>query len=87
MLGFHTEMKSRLLSSTSDVAHLFGMTVFFSGLHQISLRLCVSFCLLDWGYELMSVGSDGMTCVLYITDVTDNNNNTRSISSFLRGAK
>lgn len=68
MLGFHTAMKSSFLSSTKDVAHLFGMTAFlffFSGLHQISLcAILLSRSLLDRGYELMSRGSDSVTFVI-----------------------
>lgn len=74
MLGFHTVMKSRFLSSTKDVAHHFGMTLFFLGLRFrfLSLSVCVSprmsslsvSGLLD--YELMSGESDGMTCSCFI---------------------
>lgn len=72
MLGFHTAMKSSFLSSTKDVAHLFGMTAFLFFFFRIAsdFSLCdfvVSKSvpgLLDRGYELMSRGSDSVTFVI-----------------------
>lgn len=93
MLGFHTVMKSRFLSSTKDVAHLFGMMFFFFFLGRIASDFsplcvgCLPFCLRS---EDMSSWAVAQTvwrwpvAVLSITDVTHdnktNNNNSHCIS-------
>lgn len=47
MLGFHTAMKSSFLSSTKDVAHLFGMTAFLFFFQDCIRFLSVRFCCLE----------------------------------------
>lgn len=47
MLGFHTAMKSSFLSSTKDVAHLFGMAAFLFFFQDCIRFLSVRFCCLE----------------------------------------